>query len=252
MSTEYSIVIPARMASERLPGKALLDVCGKPLIQRVWECARQAGAIEVIIATDHEAIVDAATGFGARSLMTAGHHASGSDRIAECARNLGWGDGRVVVNLQGDEPEMPAECLDQVADLLARDDGADAASLYQVTTEADEIRDPNVVKVVVNGQGRALYFSRSVVPAHRSFPTLEAAIEAGGKWKRHIGLYAYRAGALKAMAARGPSALETQERLEQLRILDSGGAIAMSEAVLPVPAGVDTPRDLERVRRAFQ
>jgi 3-deoxy-manno-octulosonate cytidylyltransferase (CMP-KDO synthetase) len=184
--------------------------------------------------------------------MTRPDHLSGSDRIAECVERLEWADDTLVVNLQGDEPLMPPECLDQVASLLAHDGGADAASLFHVTVDANEIRDPNAVKVTTDCEGRALYFSRSVIPWHRSWPSLEDAIEAGCSWKRHIGLYAYRAGALKRFAKMGPSELEQMERLEQLRILESGATIAMARAVSPVPAGVDTPDDLERVRRIFK
>ena len=252
MNIEYRIVIPARMASERLPGKPLLAIAGKSLIQRVWDCANCAAAAEVVIATDNEAILEAATEFGARCLMTRSDHASGSDRIAECVDQLAWPDETVVVNLQGDEPLMPSECLDQVATLLDRDTGAMAASLYHVIDDADEISNPNAVKVVIDGRGRALYFSRSVIPSHRPWATLDAALADGCAWKRHVGLYAYRAGALKRMAALQPTRLERMERLEQLRILESGGAIAMAQAVRPVPAGVDTPADLDRVRRAFQ
>ncbi len=183
--------------------------------------------------------------------MTDTNHSSGSDRIAEIIDSLSWPDDTIVVNLQGDEPEMPAECLDQVAAILADHPEADAASLYQSTSCADEILDPNAVKVVVDARGRALYFSRSVVPASRNFDSVEAAAAAGESWKRHIGLYAYRAGSLRHFTRLAPSPLEQMERLEQLRILESGGTIVMAEARFAVPAGVDTPQDLERVRRAF-
>lgn len=252
MNTDYKIVIPARAASERLPGKPLLDVAGQPLIQRVWSCANRAGVSDVVIATDDEQIMQAASGFGAKVLMTRSDHQSGSDRIAECLDQLGWPDETIVVNLQGDEPEMPGECLDQVAAMLDGDTGADAASLYQVIDDPEEIRDPNAVKVVVDGNGRALYFSRSVIPAVRQWPSIEAAVNEGCTWKRHIGLYAYRAGALRRFTRLEPSALEQSEKLEQLRILETGGAIAMAAATRPVPAGVDTPADLERVRKVFQ
>jgi 3-deoxy-manno-octulosonate cytidylyltransferase (CMP-KDO synthetase) len=147
---------------------------------------------------------------------------------------------------------MPQECLDQVAALLESDRGADTASLYHPIDDPDEIRDPSAVKVVVDEQGRALYFSRSVIPAHRQWASVDAAVKDGCSWKRHIGLYAYRARALKRFAGLGPTPLERMERLEQLRILESGGVIAMAQAVRPVAAGVDTAADLERVRRAFQ
>lgn len=251
MSTEYSIVIPVRMASERLPGKPLREVCGKPLVQRVWDCARASAAGEVVIAAQDESVREIVEGFGAACVMTRPDHASGSDRIAECVAKLGWPDDTVVVNLQGDEPLMPAECLDQVAGLLEGDERADAASLFHPTADADEVRDPNAVKVVVDRRGRALYFSRSVIPRPHG-EGLEGSLQAGHCWNRHIGLYAYRAGALKRFTSLGPTPLERLERLEQLRILESGGIIAMAPAARPVPAGVDTPEDLERVCRAFR
>jgi 3-deoxy-manno-octulosonate cytidylyltransferase (CMP-KDO synthetase) len=252
MKTDYRIVIPARAASERLPGKPLQDVCGQPLLQRVWACANQAAASEVVIATDDQTILDTARGFGAKALMTDANHSSGSDRIAECIERLSWPDETVVVNLQGDEPEMPAECLDQVAGLLDQNKDADAASLYQETVDPHEILDPNAVKVVTDEQGRALYFSRSVIPALRKWKSLESAVENGCIWKRHVGLYAYRAGSLRRFTRIAPSPLERAECLEQLRILETGGSVVMAQASMPVPAGVDTPQDLERVRRAFQ
>lgn len=252
MKTDYKIVIPARAASERLPGKPLLDVGGQTLLQRVWACANNAGARDVVIATDDQEILEAALGFGAKALMTRRDHASGSDRIAECIDLLNWPDETLVVNLQGDEPEMPPECLDQVARILSDDSAADAASLYQEIDDPQEIRDPNAVKVVVDSRGRALYFSRSVIPACRQWASVEQAVTAGHAWKRHIGLYAYRAGALKRFTHLEPSPLEQSERLEQLRILESGGRIVMAAAQSAVPAGVDTPADLERVRKTFQ
>ncbi|HKJ15755.1 MAG TPA: 3-deoxy-manno-octulosonate cytidylyltransferase [Xanthomonadales bacterium] len=254
MSTkaDYRIVIPARAASERLPGKPLQDICGQTLLQRVWSCAGKSSATEIIIATDDQQIQKAAKAFGARALMTDSNHNSGSDRIAECMEQLSWPDDTVVVNLQGDEPEMPATCLDQVANMLMAHPDADAASLYQSISCEKEISDSNAVKVVVDEQGRALYFSRAVIPAVRGHDSIESAVKAGQSWKRHIGLYAYRAGALRHFTSLPPSPLEKSERLEQLRILESGGFIVMAHALVPVPAGVDTPEDLERVRRAFQ
>lgn len=252
MSTDFRIVIPARAASERLPGKPLLDVGGQPLLQRVWACACRSDASEVVIATDDGGILNAAREFGANVLMTDPDHPSGSDRIAECIDLLDWSMDTVVVNLQGDEPEMPAQCLNQVAAILAGHPAADAASLFQEIDDPDEIRDPNAVKVVVDGEGRALYFSRSAIPLCRQWDTIEEAVANGARWKRHIGLYAYRAGALKRFTGLDPSPLEQAEKLEQLRILESGGAIVMAPALQPVPAGVDTPADLERVRHVFQ
>ena len=252
MTTDYRIVIPARAASQRLPGKPLLDVCGQPLLQRVWACATRSGASQVVIATDDEQIFSVATAFGAQVLITGDHHKSGSDRIAECIDRLEWSDETVVVNLQGDEPQMPPECLDQVAGLLGDAPEAQAASLYQPIDDPAEIRDHNAVKVVTDVQGRALYFSRSVVPANRQWNSIEDALANGCVWNRHIGLYAYRAGALKQFTQQEPTPLEQEERLEQLRILETGGVILLAQAVQRVPGGVDTAQDLERVRQTFQ
>lgn len=252
MSTEFRIVIPARAASERLPGKPLLDVGGQPLLQRVWACAGQSDATEVVIATDDDEILETVRSFGGNAILTRADHVSGSDRIAECIDLLDWPLDTVVVNLQGDEPEMPAQCLNQVAAMLAADPDADAASLYQEIDDPKEIRDPNAVKVVVNARGRALFFSRCAIPHCRQWASIEEAVADGQKWKRHIGLYAYRAGALKHFTGLAPTPLELAERLEQLRILESGGAIAMAAALQAVPAGVDTPADLERVRNVFR
>ncbi|MDX1380514.1 MAG: 3-deoxy-manno-octulosonate cytidylyltransferase [Xanthomonadales bacterium] len=244
MKPEYRIVIPARLASERLPGKPLLEIAGRTLIEHVWRRARAAAAGGVVIATDATAIADHARGFGAEVVMTAGTHQSGSDRIAECVRRLGWPGDTVVVNLQGDEPLMPPACLDQVAALLAADPLADAASLYWPLTDRAEADDPNVVKVVTGRGGAALYFSRSLLP----YPRGDAP--ASG-WKRHVGLYAYRAAALQAFTESGPTPLEQTEKLEQLRFLENGGRIVLAEAAEFIPAGVDTPADLERVRAAL-
>lgn len=244
----YHIVIPARMASERLPGKPLLDVGGKTLIEHVYRRARESSASSVTIATDDDRIRNAAMAFGADVAMTSPSHQSGSDRIAECVAHRKWPDDSVVVNLQGDEPLMPAVCLDQVAELLAGDSGAQVSSLYWPISEEHEIRDPNVVKVVTAPDGSALMFSRSVIPFPRAWTELATALEAGQRWKRHVGLYAYRAGALRAFTRTPVSPLEAAEKLEQLRILEHGGRIIMAQARAFVPAGVDTPEDLERVR----
>ena len=251
MTVQYHIVIPARMASQRLPGKPLLDVAGKTLIERVYRQASLAAASSVVIATDHEQIARTAADFGAKAILTSADHESGSDRIAECVNSLGWGDDTLVVNLQGDEPLMPAACLDQAAALLANDRAADVASLYWPITEPDEVNNPNVVKVVTAQDGAALYFSRSVIPHPRGSSKIEAALHSGARWKRHIGLYAYRAGALRGFASEPPAPLEKIEKLEQLRFLESGRRIAMAEAVEFIPAGVDTPDDLLRVRKLF-
>lgn len=252
MSVHYHIVIPARMASQRLPGKPLADINGKTLIEHVYARASQARARSVVIATDDEEIARTVRGFGATAVMTSATHASGSDRIAECLELLGWGDDTLVVNLQGDEPLMPPACLDQAATLLARDAAAAVASLYWPITDPDELVDPNVVKVATAVDGAALYFSRSVIPHPRGFADAGQALHTGPHWKRHIGLYAYRASALRAFTALSATPLERTEKLEQLRFLESGRRIAMAQAAEFIPAGVDTPDDLRRVRELLQ
>lgn len=248
MKPVYHIVIPARYASERLPGKVLLDLHGRPLLQYVWQRAMESSAESVVIATDDARIVAAAERFGAQVVLTAADHQSGSDRIAECAAVLGWPDEQLVVNLQGDEPLMPPDCLDQVATLLVERPDCEVASLYWPITEVAELQNPNAVKVVVDGQGRALYFSRSPIPYARAYSDLNAALAAGVHWKRHLGLYAYRLSALRRYTAAEATPLETAEHLEQLRIMEQGGRIAMAQASTFIPPGVDTIEDLERVR----
>jgi 3-deoxy-manno-octulosonate cytidylyltransferase (CMP-KDO synthetase) len=248
----YHIVIPVRLAAERLPGKPLIVIAGKPLIEHVYRRACGASAQRVVIATDAEEIAACARSFGAEVLMTSAAHQSGSDRIAECVGRLGWSAETVVVNLQGDEPLMPPACLDQVAALLAADPAADAASLYWPVTEPDEAADPNVVKVVTDSRDAALYFSRSVIPYPRDAAGLAQAVSGGASWKRHIGLYAYRAAALAAFTAAAPAVLERIEKLEQLRFLENGRRIVMAPAVEFIPAGVDTPDDLRRIRALLE
>jgi 3-deoxy-manno-octulosonate cytidylyltransferase (CMP-KDO synthetase) len=248
---EFRIVIPARYASERLPGKALLELAGKPMLQHVWRRAMASSARSVLIATDDERIVKAARLFGAEVMMTSPDHQSGSDRIAECADQLGWPDDLLVVNLQGDEPLMPPACLDQVAALLDQKKNCDVASLYWPVTQADEVQNPNVVKVVTNKQDLALYFSRAAIPYARGHDDMNAASSGGVEWKRHLGLYAYRLAALRRYTRCQATPLETAERLEQLRVLEQGGRIAMARACEFIPAGIDTPEDMERVRKMF-
>jgi len=244
----FHIVIPARMASERLPGKPLAMLAGRPLIEHVFQRACAAGADTVSIATDSNEVKSAARSFGANVVMTSADHQSGTDRIAECVSTLGLDQGQVVVNLQGDEPLMPAACLVQVAALLHEDHDADMASLYWPIEDEEDISNPNVVKVVVNAGGAAMYFSRSPIPFPRHARPVPRQQPDTSSWKRHIGLYAYRVAALQEFSQLPPSELETVEKLEQLRMLESGGKIAMARACEFIPAGVDTPEDLERVR----
>ena len=251
MIPEYRIVIPARMASQRLPGKPLAPLAGQSLLQRVYQCAVASSAYKVVIATDDTAIFEHARGFGAEVVMTSLAHQSGSDRIAEAVRQLGWEDHSIVVNLQGDEPLMPTACLDQVAALLQSDLAADMASLYWPISNAAEALDPNVVKVVLAKAGNALFFSRSLLPHPRGWGSVEEALAQGLRWHRHVGLYAYRVGALKRFSELAPTPLEEAEKLEQLRILEQGGRIAMAAACAYIPPGVDTPEDLQRVENIF-
>jgi len=245
----FRVVIPARYAATRLPGKALMPLAGKPIVQWVYERASAAGAQEVLIATDDDLIVSAAHSFGAEAVMTAAAHASGTDRIAEVARVRGWPPASVVVNVQGDEPLMPAALIQQVAALLAKHADADIATLASPITEVREFLDPNTVKVVTDAAGRALYFSRAPIPWNRDgAPAGLASQRDLSGARRHIGIYAYRVAALLRLAALPVSALETSEKLEQLRALEDGFDIRVGDAVERPGPDVDTVADLERVR----
>ncbi len=248
MSADYHIVIPARYRSSRLPGKPLAMIGSATLLEHVYRCAQRAAPASVIVATDDRRIESAAINFGAEVIMTATSHTSGTDRIAEVAGIKGWSDDTIVVNLQGDEALMPEACLKQVAQLLQKRPGTDAASLFWPIGEAAEFADPNAVKVVVDEQSNALYFSRGAIPGQY----LEGPQFVSGAANRHIGLYAYRVSTLRRFAESPPGRLEAIEKLEQLRILEWGGSITMSQACAFIPAGVDTPADLERVRERLQ
>ncbi|MBN1238640.1 MAG: 3-deoxy-manno-octulosonate cytidylyltransferase [Gammaproteobacteria bacterium] len=242
--TEFAVVVPARYASTRLPGKPLADIAGRPMVAWVHEQARRSGAAEVLIATDDARIAEACGAFGARVEMTAAGHASGTDRIAELARRLGWEDSRIVVNVQGDEPLLPPALIAQVAALLDAHAEAAVATLMTPIASDEEFRDPNIVKVVTDRDGHAIYFSRAPIPWPRDGAT------GAEPPRRHVGLYAYRVGELKRISAEAPCGLETTERLEQLRALWLGYRIAIADAVEPPPRGVDTPDDLDAVREA--
>ena len=200
------------------------------------------------MATDDERIQSAVESFGGRAVMTSADHASGSDRIAECADRMGWDEDQLIVNLQGDEPEMPPECLEQVATLLAGDSEADAATLCSRMESVEEVGDPNAVKVVASQAGDALFFSRASLPYPREFESLEAALAGGVTWYRHLGLYCYRLASLRRFTAQAPTPLEVAEHLEQLRFLETGGRILVAEACRAIPPGIDTPADLESAR----
>jgi 3-deoxy-manno-octulosonate cytidylyltransferase (CMP-KDO synthetase) len=243
------IVIPARYASTRLPGKLLLDVAGKPLIQRVYECAVKSGATRVIIAADDERIEKAVEKFGAMVCRTSPKHRSGTDRIAEVIDKISVGAEEVVVNLQGDEPLMPATLIDEVAEKLAACGDAVVATACHPLRDHQSLVNPNVVKVVFDKNGYALYFSRAAIPWPRDAmtPPYDRPMEA----YRHIGLYAYRAGFVKRFASWPSCPPEEAEQLEQLRILWQGERIVVHVAREMPEAGVDTQEDLERVRKYF-
>ena len=244
------IIIPARYASTRLPGKPLADVAGKPLIQRVYQCAVQCRDATVIVATDDERIRAVAENFGARVCMTAGEQRSGTDRLAEVIEKLAIDADEIVVNLQGDEPLMPHALVRRVAETLTEHPDASVATAYHAIHDRHELIDPNVVKVVFDTNGYALYFSRAPIPwPRKALPgKTEVPIEA----YRHIGLYAYRAGFVRRYASWPPCPLEQTEQLEQLRVLWHGARIALCESAVLPGAGVDTPEDLERVRKFFK
>jgi 3-deoxy-manno-octulosonate cytidylyltransferase (CMP-KDO synthetase) len=244
----FRVVIPARYDSTRLPGKVLLPIAGKPMVQWVHERACAAGADEVLIATDDERIASIASGFGAAAVRTAGNHASGTDRIAEVARVRGWAATDIVVNLQGDEPLMPPAVITQVARLLAEHPQAGIATLATPIASLDELMNPNVVKVVTDARNLALYFSRAPIPWNRDGAQagLTSQRDAGGaRW--HRGLYAYRVGTLVRLAQLPRGTLEAREHLEQLRALEHGMSIVVGDAVEEPGPDVNTLADLERV-----
>jgi 3-deoxy-manno-octulosonate cytidylyltransferase (CMP-KDO synthetase) len=245
----FRVVIPARYAATRLPGKLLLPLGGKPVIQWVYERACAAGAQQVLIATDDDLIVSAAHSFGAEAIMTAATHASGTDRIAELARSRGWDTTDIVVNVQGDEPLMPPALIRQVAQLLASHPRAALATLASPLRTLREFLDPNIVKLVAAPDGRALYFSRAPIPWSRDGASAGLASQRElPRAQRHLGIYAYRVGPLLQLAALPVSALERIEKLEQLRALEAGLEIRVAEAQQPPGPDVNTPADLERVR----
>ena len=248
------IVIPARYAATRLPGKPLLELAGKPMLQHVHERALASHASEVVIATDDERIARVADGFGARVCMTDPGHASGTERIAEVIEVMGWPDDEVVVNLQGDEPLMPVSLLDQVAGDVQRHETADMATLAAHLESPEQLFDPAIVKVVLDRKGYALYFSRAPIPWQRDGMNWgeEPSMELVRKHLRHIGLYAYRAGFVREYVGWPLSELEQAESLEQLRVLWQGRRIHVSMAAETPPAGVDTPEDLQRVERLLR
>jgi 3-deoxy-manno-octulosonate cytidylyltransferase (CMP-KDO synthetase) len=241
-------VIPARYTSARLPGKVLMSIGGKPMVQWVYERARASGAADVLIATDDSLILSAGHSFGAEVIMTAATHASGTDRIAEVARKQGWDPADIIVNVQGDEPLIPPVLIGQVAGLLEQHPQADIATLATPIESLEEFLNPNAVKVVTDGQGRALYFSRAPIPWNRDGAPAglpSQRVFAGAR--RHVGIYGYRVGALLRVAALEPTTLEQTERLEQLRALENGLEIRVADAAERPGPDVNTAEDFDKV-----
>lgn len=240
--TDFVVVIPARYASTRLPAKALREINGKPMLQHVYERGSESATSEVVIATDDDRIAEVAEAFGAIVCMTGNQHQSGTERIAEVADLLDWPDDQIVVNLQGDEPTMPAALIDECAALLD-DATADIATLASPFLSQDDFRNPNCVKVIRDVNDHAIYFSRATIPYPRDDNSDERA---AGVALHHHGIYAYRCGVLRQFVAAEPSELEVCERLEQLRALSLGMTIAVGIPSERPGSGVDTEEDLER------
>ncbi len=246
----FIAVVPARLASTRLPDKPLLDICGKPMVVRSAERAHASAASRVVVATDHPRIETACAEHGVEALLTRADHPSGTDRLAEIVERLSLPDDTVLVNVQGDEPLIDPALIDAVAALLLSDDRAAMATCASPLTDARTFFDPNMVKVVCDVAGRALYFSRAPLPwARDAFAADRETLPAGLNALHHIGLYAYRAGFLRQFRQLPQGPLERWESLEQLRALENGHAIAVHVTPAHPAPGVDTADDLERVRR---
>ncbi|MEE4332145.1 3-deoxy-manno-octulosonate cytidylyltransferase [Pseudomonas alliivorans] len=253
MTTDFTVVIPARYGSSRFPGKPLKVIAGKPMVQLVWEQARKSNAQRVVVATDDARIFEACQAFGAEVLMTRDDHNSGTDRLAEVATQLGLAADAIVVNVQGDEPMIPPAVIDQVAGNLAAHPEAGISTLAEPIDDVAALFNPNVVKVSSDINGLALTFSRAPLPwARDALAVNRDELPAGVPYRRHIGIYAYRAGFLHDFVGWGPCQLENTENLEQLRALWNGVRIHVADALEALPAGVDTPEDLERVRRLLE
>jgi 3-deoxy-manno-octulosonate cytidylyltransferase (CMP-KDO synthetase) len=244
----FTVVIPARYASTRLPGKPLLDIAGSPMVRHVWERATRSSAARVVIATDDERIRTAAEAFGAEVCMTAATHPSGTDRLQEAVAALGLPGEAIVVNVQGDEPLIPPEVIDQVAANLSRAADCGMATLCEALGSVEAFLDPNIVKLVRDDRSRAIYFSRAPIPWPRdAFAADRTRLPEGFRPLRHIGIYAYRVDFLHRFVGWPLGTLEGRESLEQLRALEHGVGIHADHACAAIPGGVDTPADLVRV-----
>lgn len=242
---DFTVIIPARYGSSRLPGKPLLDLAGQPVIARVIEQAQKSGARQVVVATDDARIAQASNAAGAETVMTHAAHPSGTDRIAEAVAILELAVDEIIINVQGDEPDMPAKLIRQMAGALAERPMVSMCTACTLIGDADSVRDPNMVKVVRDQQDMAMYFSRAAIPFDRD-------IEGGFAYRRHLGIYAYRAAYLTEFSEAEPCALEQTEKLEQLRVLYRGEKIYCPDAVEAPGPGIDTPADLERVRARWR
>lgn len=250
--TDFHVVIPARHASTRLPGKPLLPIAGKPMVVRVAERAAQSGAQQIWIATDHHAIADVVREHGFKACLTKDTHASGTDRIAEVVEQHGWDDETIVVNVQGDEPLIPPTLIRAVAEHLhAHPECAIATACHAIHDEA-AMRNPNIVKAVIDKNGNALYFSRAPIPYSRDTFAAQQPLPQDLPVLRHIGIYAYRASFLRAYGQLAPTAIEQFEALEQLRALYHGYKIGVFVTAEAPPAGVDTEHDLHAARELFE
>ena len=251
----FTVVIPARYASTRFPGKPLVELAGKTMVQHVYERSLESGASRVIVATDDPRIESVAKSFGAEVCMTSADHPSGTDRLQEVVNKIGLADHEIVVNVQGDEPLIPAKLIDQVADNLSAHPDAGISTLAEPIETKSDLMNPNVVKVVADIRGMALYFSRAPIAWPRDLMVndeLPEALPSLFAWRRHIGIYAYRVGFLNAFVQWSPAPIEKTESLEQLRALFNGVSIHVANAVEAPPAGVDTPEDLERLKRIME
>jgi 3-deoxy-manno-octulosonate cytidylyltransferase (CMP-KDO synthetase) len=245
---KFKVVIPARFASSRLPGKPLVDIDGKPMVAHVVERALASGAEEVVVATDHAEVMQAMTAFGYHAVMTRSDHASGTDRIAEVVARMGWPEHAIVVNVQGDEPLIPPRLIAEVATNLQQHAEASMSTACHAIHDKAAMFNPNVVKVVIDGDGHALYFSRAPIPYARDAFAGNEDIPVAMPVYRHVGIYAYRAGFLETYARLEPALIEKFEALEQLRVLWHGYKISVAVTEHAPAAGVDTKADLEHVR----
>lgn len=246
------VVIPARYGSSRFPGKSLADIAGKPMILHVIDRANESGITDVIVATDDQRILEVVTSAGASAVMTSSEHESGSDRLAEVATKQGWADDDIVVNLQGDEPLIPPSVILQLVNLLEQNPSGQMATLMTPIHSVEDLLNPNIVKAVAGEHSQALYFSRAPIPYPRDHFANTKTTMPSGNYYRHLGMYAYRVSALKAIPALPPTELEQLEKLEQLRPLANGINILLGVVDKAPGHGVDTPEDLLRVNEIFR